>query len=77
MAMSSPAAASSIPCRPISGSSTSPPSPTPTIDPSVFQPYTAPIARSPKPAPTSVRVSSGRVMPAQNVAGSMIARQIA
>ena len=49
MAMSSAAPASSIPLRPTTGSKARPPMTTPTIDPSVFQPYTAPIARSPEP----------------------------
>ena len=49
----------------------------PQIDPSVFQPYTAPIARSPDPLASRVRVMSGSVIPAQKVAGSMMTRHSA
>jgi hypothetical protein len=59
---------------PIAGSSTSPARITPAIEPSVFHPYTAPMARSPALSPSRMRVMSGSVMPAQKVAGSMIAR---
>ncbi len=75
MAMSIAAPMMSMALRPISGSSTRPPSATPMIDPSVFQAYTAPIARSPAPPTISVRVMSGSVIPAQKVAGSMMRRQ--
>ena len=77
MAMSITAPATSIAFTPIIGSSTIPPTTTPTIEPSVFQAYTRPMAASPEPERISVRVMSGRVMPAQNVAGSMMARQSA
>ena len=75
--MSVAAPATSIALTPMSGSSTIPPSATPTIEPSVFQAYTRPIAASPEPERIRVRVMRGSVMPAQNVAGSMIARQSA
>ncbi len=45
--------------------------------PNVFTPYTPPIDFSPTPATKSVLVMSGRVIPAQNEAGNMIARQMA
>ncbi len=49
---------------------------TPMIDPRVLTAYTVPIARSPRPPSTRVRVMSGRVMPAQKVAGIMTSMQI-
>ena len=58
---------------PSSGISTSAASPAPTIEPSVLTLYTAPTARSPLPAFNSIRVMSGSVIPAQNVAGSITA----
>ena len=48
----------------------------PTIEPSVLTLYTTPTARSPLPAFSSIRVMSGSVMPAQNVAGSITASAI-
>ena len=47
---------------------------TPRMLPRVFTPYTHPMARSPSPAESRVLVMSGRVMPAQKVAGSMMSR---
>jgi hypothetical protein len=58
---------------PRSGIRTSAASPAPIIEPKVFTLYTAPTARSPLPAFSSIRVISGSVIPAQNVAGSITA----
>ena len=49
---------------------------TPRIDPMVFQAYTRPMDRSPKPERNSVTVNSGKVVPAKNAAGIMINREI-
>ena len=67
----------SIAFRPMSGISTIAASAAPTMEPKVLTLYTVPMARSPAPAPSSMRVISGSVMPAQNVAGSITARQMA
>ena len=66
----------SSPLRPSNGMSQSAAAATPTIEPSVFQAYTAPIARSPCPAPSSIRVISGSVTPAQKVGGSITASEM-
>ena len=50
---------------------------TPAIAPIVFAAYTAPMLASPWPRLTRWKVMSGSVVPAQNVAGSMIAMAIA
>ena len=55
--------------------SASPASAAPTMEPSVLTAYTWPMARSPAPRPRRMRVISGSVTPAQNVAGSITARQ--
>ena len=65
-----PPATSSV-LRPSAGRSTRAASAAPTIEPSVFTLYTVPIAFSPPPALISMRVMSGSVIPAQNVAGSI------
>ena len=75
-AMSSVAPAMIIPFSPSHGMSTKPAATTPTIDPRVLTPNTRPMARSPTPPATRMRVINGRVTPAQKVAGSMIASPI-
>ena len=73
---STSAPATSMPLSPRSGISTSPAAAAPRIEPSVFTPYTRPIARSPCSPAISERVRSGSVVPAQKVAGSITARQM-
>jgi hypothetical protein len=74
--MSTAAPTTSNAFTPISGIRTRLARKAPTIDPKVLKPYTMPIARSPVLRVTSMRVMSGSVIPAQNVAGSITARQM-
>ncbi len=70
--MSSAAPVTTVRRIPNHGMLASPAAAVPTMAPRVFTPYTAPMDRSPAPATSNVRVISGRVMPAQNVAGNMM-----
>jgi hypothetical protein len=74
MSITAPTTSSAF--TPISGMSTRPARNAPTIDPKVLKLYTNPIARSPVLRVRRMRVMSGNVIPAQNVAGSMTARQM-
>ena len=74
MSIAPPVTSSSL--SPSRGMSQSAAAATPTIEPSVFHAYTAPIARSPWPAPSSIRVISGSVTPAQKVGGNMTASEM-
>ncbi len=74
MPISIAAAVISIGLSPMSGSSTRPPTVAPRIEPRVLEAYTQPIAFSPDPLFSKARVISGRVMPAQKVAGIMMTR---
>ena len=73
---STQAPATSSHFTPSNGRSTSAATDAPTIDPSVLTAYTRPMARSPPPAASSVRVMRGSVTPAQKVAGSMTASEM-
>ncbi|TMH88809.1 MAG: hypothetical protein E6H44_09040 [Betaproteobacteria bacterium] len=66
-----------MPFSPSSGRPTWTARTTPAMAPSVFAAYTLPMAASPAPRRRSAPVSSGSVMPAQNVAGSITSPAIA
>ena len=76
-AMSSAPPTVSTPFSPRSGNPTCTAQNTPAIAPTVFAAYTAPMLASPWPRFIRWNVMSGSVVPAQNVAGSMIATAIA